>query len=482
METRTRMSGRRRLEGRNKIAGRLRGGRFAAAAALSLALAAPWRLHAEVDAKEHSAALKEMSRSESAPDIDAFLAALKTVLKGDDARSVRAAVASYSRTAAAARKKLEQRDLLSLHGKAAAAFAPVQSKAALDEFRKLLTGNREWEGRLLLLDASGVSKGVPRLESCLTALKDEHPIVCRRAVQYLARAKTVPAAEAVVKRYLEVAKKKGTGANASEWVRTQLAFQSALGALFHVDLPAPEDYKNYFEARKGDPLLFNPEKRFAADSNSRVTLFGAAVTGKNIAFVLDVSGSMLATDPLPEGEKERERPRTVVVDPTRPPPKEKPREDRQRMFRAKKELANVVRSLPDDVRFNIITYSSEVHAWKKTMVPASGANKKSAAEHIAGLEANGITVTDMALEEAFTDLDVDTIYLVTDGAPTHMSSSTSSRLPEDAPELIRAIHERVEELNFLRGVRVFTLGFKGAEENFLKKLAADNQGRYVEIR
>ncbi|HVR75790.1 MAG TPA: VWA domain-containing protein [Planctomycetota bacterium] len=482
MEARAKRSGRRRHEGRHKIEGGLRVGRFAAAAALGLALAVPGRLHAKVDAKEHSAALREMSRSESVLDIDAFLAALKTVLKGDDARSVRAAVASYSRIAAAARMKLEPRDLLSLHGKAAAAFAPVQSKAALDEFRKLLTAHREWEGRLLLLDASGVSKGVPRLESCLTALEDEHPIVIRRAVQYLARAKTVPAAEAVVKRYLDVVKKKGTASNASEWTRTQLAFQSALGSMFHVDLPAPEDYKNYFEARKDDPHLFNPEKRFSEDSRSSVTLFGAAVTGKYIIFVLDVSGSMLTTDPLPEGQKERERPRTVVVDPTRPPPKENPREDRQRMFRAKKELASVVRSLPDDVRFNIITYASEVHAWKKTMVPASGANKKSAAEHIAGFKADGITVTDMALEEAFSDLDVDTIYLVTDGAPTHIGTITGGRLPEDAHDLIRAIHERVEELNFLRGVRVFTLGFKDAEVNFLKKLAADNQGRHVEIR
>src|SRR5687767_12249369 len=117
METRAKSSGRRRLEGRNQIAGRLRVGQFTAAAVLGLALCGPWRLLAEVDAKEHSAALKELSRSEPAPDIDAFLAALKTVLKGDDARSVRAAVASYSRMAAAARKNFEPRDLLSLHGK-----------------------------------------------------------------------------------------------------------------------------------------------------------------------------------------------------------------------------------------------------------------------------------------------------------------------------------------------------------------------------
>ena len=36
--------------------------------------------------------------------------------------------------------------------------------------------------------------------------------------------------------------------------------------------------------------------------------------------------------------------------------------------------------------------------------------------------------------------------------------------------------------NYLRGVRIFTLGFEDAEEDFLKKLADENQGRYLRIR
>ena len=58
---------------------------------------------------------------------------------------------------------------------------------------------------------------------------------------------------------------------------------------------------------------------------------------------------------------------------------------------------------------------------------------------------------------------------------------TSPGLPEDALEIIGQIHERVKELNFLRDVRIFTLGFREAHEDFLKKLAADNSGKYVRI-
>ena len=115
------------------------------------------------------------------------------------------------------------------------------------------------------------------------------------------------------------------------------------------------------------------------------------------------------------------------------------------------------------------------------MVAASDANKKDAAHYVEGLKADGITVTDLALEEAFSDPTVDTIYLVTDGAPTHVGNSVPGQLPDDSPHLIREIHERVGELNFLRGVRIFTLGFKEANEEFLQKLAGENAGTYVAI-
>ena len=149
------------------------------------------------------------------------------------------------------------------------------------------------------------------------------------------------------------------------------------------------------------------------------------------------------------------------------------------MLRAKNELSNVVKALGEDVKFNIVTFSSDVTPWKQTLVPASASNKKEAVEHIQALKAEGVTVTDLALESAFAHLEADTIYLVSDGVPTHMGSAGG--VPEDTPGLISMIHGRVEELNFLRGVRIFTLGFQLAEEEFLKKLAADNAGTYVRI-
>ena len=75
---------------------------------------------------------------------------------------------------------------------------------------------------------------------------------------------------------------------------------------------------------------------------------------------------------------------------------------------------------------------------------------------------------------------MDTIYLITDGAPTHVGSQGG--IPSDAPELMKSILRRMKAMNFLRGVRIFTLGFRGAEEEFLKELSAAHSGKYVRIK
>ena len=55
-------------------------------------------------------------------------------------------------------------------------------------------------------------------------------------------------------------------------------------------------------------------------------------------------------------------------------------------------------------------------------------------------------------------------------------------MPVDAASLMKRILEDTRAINHLRGVRIFTLGFIGAEEEFLETLAKDNHGRYVRIR
>jgi len=446
--------------------------------------ATPGVLGADRSRKERRALLKKLQRGDLDGDHKQFLYAFRVLLEGNDARSVRVAVKVYSKLVKEKEGTWTPREFLSFHGKAAKAFAAVSSKAAAAEFVKLLKSNRDWHGRLLLLDASGFAEPVGRLEASLVALGDEHPVVLRRTLRYLAHSREVSVVEAIVKRYLEISeehegarKKRGkpaTRAKDPEWERTELTFQFTLNHMLKVELQAAQDFRNYFAAHKENPDLFNPKRKQNKDDPTRVTLFGTAVTGRNIAIVLDVSGSMLAIDP-PSGRRKR---RGLTTN--KPPDENLTHKEDQRLYRAKQELVSVVRSLMSGVSFNLITFASEVDVWKESVVPASDKNKKSAISYVRELEAEGVTVTDLALEAAFWNLELDTIYLITDGAPTHLGGS-GSEVPEDTRQLIAKIHRRVRDLNFLRGVRIFTLGFEGAEEKFLKKLAADNSGTYARI-
>jgi hypothetical protein len=445
---------------------------FAAALVLS---GAAWRPLAAQDAR---AALRDLNRAAEEADTGAFLAALEQVLMKNDARSVGSAVTAYSTLAEKAMARLRPAEVMALHGRAASAFAVVSRKEAVAEMQRLLQRGKDWSGRLLLLDAAAFTKALNLRECALTALGDQHPVVIRRALTYLTRAREVPVAEAIIKRYVDLEAKKAKDPD-PQWSRTLLACHSALKTLFKVDLPAAVDYKNWFQARKDSPDLFNPKQYGEGKGLTGPTLFGAPITGKNLVFILDVSGSMTTTDLLP-GQRDPEVGATSVAS-AKAAVRERPPSPRQRMFRAKNEFTRMIGALPSDVRFNLITYSSEVNTWKGTMVPAGDEMKKSAVEYIQGLKPDGVTVTDLALEAAFADLAVDTIYLVTDGVPTHIGN-TGPALPEDSPALIQAILGRARELNFLRGVRVFTLGFAEAEEEFLKKLAAENAGSYVRIK
>ena len=172
------------------------------------------------------------------------------------------------------------------------------------------------------------------------------------------------------------------------------------------------------------------------------------------------------------------RRKSVVGDPRKDPARIL---SRRRITRARKELARVIRNLPEDVRFNVIPYSTDVGSWKKKLTLATPSAKKSAENFIGALKAEGITVTDWALEAAFADLQVDTVYLITDGAPTHRGSRGPQR-PVDADDIIKHIHRRMKHLNFLRGSRIFTLGFPDADEEFLKKLAREHSGTYTPIK
>lgn len=208
----------------------------------------------------------------------------------------------------------------------------------------------------------------------------------------------------------------------------------------------------------------------------RPEFFGVEILSQRIMFVIDCSGSMVLYDPASEegggggGADYRVR---------------------QRIYRVKSQLKAVIEKLPKRARFNIVSYSNTLNKFNpKGIVAANGKWKKKAYGFADSLQANGYTHTDEALKEAFKDRAIDTIILLSDGAPTREGSRAN---------LIPEILEWVRKNNRLRKITIHTFGFDGPGVtppnsrqtpnpnpepliDFLQTLARETGGKYTSIK
>jgi hypothetical protein len=248
----------------------------------------------------------------------------------------------------------------------------------------------------------------------------------------------------------------------------------ALVTLTGQDFEAIEDWRKFWA---GHGASLDPTKLGEATGLTKVAIrkteesvqfFGQEVFSKNLLFVIDVSGSMVLVDGPGGGGA-------------------------QRIERAKEQLAQAVKKLPRGARFNVIAYSDKVQPWQKGLQPATPGNVASALKFVNGFQARGATHTDEALELAFNDISVDTIVLLSDGAPARKDNSNTRGL-------IETILAQVKDVNSSRRVRIDTFGFEGvgtvppgsalrgwkppsaddvkAFVEFLKTLASESGGTY----
>ncbi len=148
-----------------------------------------------------------------------------------------------------------------------------------------------------------------------------------------------------------------------------------------------------------------------------------------------------------------------------------------KLQKARKKLIPAIKGLPESTLFNVIVFENGVRVWRKTMQPATDANKLQAQAYIESLKAGGGTNIYEAMEKAFefagpgaTDetkpLDVESIFLLSDGEP--------SAGPVTSTEAVR-------KWNPLKRVKVHTIGLgDDCDEAFMRGLAADNGGVYID--
>ena len=188
--------------------------------------------------------------------------------------------------------------------------------------------------------------------------------------------------------------------------------------------------------------------------------YGIETTAKNIVYVLDHSGSMLASldgkqNPGIIGER--------------------------RIDQAVRELIRSIKSLPSDGTFNIVFYSDNVAAWREGMQKATKSNKEAAESWAHRIEANGRTNIYDALEKAFNfagrgsydkeyGVAVDTIFLLSDG------SANRGRYTKNEDMLAG-----VARLNSLAKIVINGIAI-GSDSGFMRRLAEENRGQFVLVR
>lgn len=365
------------------------------------------------------------------------------------------------------------------------ALANLTNEEARNEVVKAVrSGSRDT--RLAAIEAC-VNYGTEKANKALyKALLDSNELIAISATRALANAYAKDAIEPMIKALEQAERRK----------RDRLVMELCMGLERITGASGPQtaaDWRNWWNANKDKPLPreLRPREDVVASgplvSRLRTSVFGLPVRSKRVIFVIDVSGSMVQADPPPKAWREKlEKELKTIADNKLRKKKRKEIEkqmkdwgkERQRIYRVKKELTRCIRNLPNDVKFNIIAFSDQITKWRPGLTRATESAKKKAMEWVQKLQADGLTFTDEAIEEAFKDRQVDTIILLTDGAPTHIGGPAKAEWGghEDSKTLIAHILEWVRKNNRLRKITIHCLGFEEANFDFLKKLAAENNG------
>ena len=215
---------------------------------------------------------------------------------------------------------------------------------------------------------------------------------------------------------------------------------------------------------------------------------GIDTPSRSIVFVIDVSGSM-------ENE-------VIEMEPDKF--KDGGYPSMHRLDIVKTELWRTIETLEPYVRFNILSFATDIEPWKKDLVPANVVNKSSAQSWIERLESiGGASKQDLAdvglgvaanIEGGKTnsygalmralgveadpsrrkkddyEIEVDTIFFLSDGRPSHGRYT----VPED-------ILREVREVNALRRVVIHTIGIGDIHVQLMERLASQNGGTFVDL-
>ena len=222
--------------------------------------------------------------------------------------------------------------------------------------------------------------------------------------------------------------------------------------------------------------------------------YGLQILTDRPVFVIDRSGSMLSSADVND-------PQADVRGGPLPPPAGKP----SKWEALQRELFKTIGELPANSKFAIVWYSTDVSAFQNgALVDANERNRRAAQQEIMAMQADGLTNIQEALELAFristgenrigpvvtggARLLADTIYFMTDGAPT-----VGPGLPDAQGNLVlptnggdnrvytQLLLEEISRWNETRNITIHAICVGTGDTAFMQAVAARNNGSYVHV-
>jgi uncharacterized protein with von Willebrand factor type A (vWA) domain len=141
-----------------------------------------------------------------------------------------------------------------------------------------------------------------------------------------------------------------------------------------------------------------------------------------------------------------------------------------KLGKAKKELMPSIRGLSEDTYFTIVVFENKIKQLNKQLMQANSTNKNLAVAYLEKLESGGGTNMSDALEESFAIPEVETLFVLSDGAPNE------GKIPNS-----QGILDALKQWNNSKKIKIHTIGLgEDCDKDFMKKMADENGGQFID--
>ncbi|MHC4829803.1 MAG: VWA domain-containing protein [Planctomycetota bacterium] len=366
------------------------------------------------------------------------------------------------------------------------ALQGVDQADEVEQLVRAVTGSGPIEERIVGCVVCGRRKDAMTLDALIQAVDSRDGTLRRMATRAIVLRRDKAAIPALIDLLEKLESKNGSGAG---------LVRRALRQLTGKDLGDSLGWRSFWDSYGAEFELPGKAEAAAAlkeekSEGTRARFFGRDLDSDRIVFVIDVSGSMRISDPLPRGGRKKSG-----------AGEDEATSSRVRLDRAKAELLRAIESMPKQAKYTILAYSGKsgrrtipgqpqpdepapqwLKVLSKRMLKANDSSQKKAKAFIESLKAEGATFTGSAIEAALEVKDADLIVLLSDGAPTEWTDAGAVLSPTQ-------IREKIRTANRFKRATIDTFGFAAADQGlggggfveFMKGVAADSGGFYQDI-